>query len=239
MAKTLSNIQVAVQAITGNDKVNLTSDLGLSSSNRIYRKLAGAYPWPEFYKRMALNSGSAIVTVADQEEYALQVEAGNTTRFVNITSVEIQSTAYDVTTFGSAIFGVDTFGTGSGSTWKMIEQPPNELEWNLAGRLDSEAVPRYYRLVYNSGLKIAFRPTPSTADQAIRVCGIVEPTEFSSGSSTTEFHLATADDALEYLIAADWSTRNNVDGRSYVSEAKQLLEKIWGSTPVVQEGADA
>ena len=142
MSQTLETIEGQVRYLAQTDTIVLTTEPGLGTTNRIYRKLFSMYPWAESKFRIVLNE----VTVADQEIYAYEYETTTTLKYTDIDLVEIQSDSLDSAVFGEIVFGVDTFTTQSvEGTWKSVVTPISEYDWNLAGREDSAAIPRFFK----------------------------------------------------------------------------------------------
>ena len=93
-------------------------------------------------------------------------------------------------------------------------------------------MPKYYlRNTTAVGVhQIEFRPAPKYGSKTIRFTGILEPDEATDANSKTVFRLAAADDALAYLVAADFL---DVDGFTefadrQLQKARQLLVRIFG-----------
>lgn len=200
----LSDIEINAEhsARTG---LTLTSGNGLVAFNRLQRAYAAALPWPELRR-----SNTDKSTTAGTSSAAWPVTAPN--KFLTLESVEIQD-------------GDDL------DRYKLIFQPPSVLEWNMAEREPNTAVPKYYlRDSTAVGVhQVAFRPSPKFA-KTLRFTGIVEPEDAVNGNSKTVFELAAADDALTYLIAADFL---DVDGFNefadkQLQKARLILLRIFG-----------
>jgi len=287
MTRTLTNIQTSVRYFGRDDSIDLTTDPLLTVSNTIYRSLAAAFDWPEMHRRAVLTSE----TVADQESYQWTGEDFPT--FLDVKSVEIKSLSFDSPTTSSSVFGVSALTEATARyTWKNIYQPPNEFEWDEAGRRSSVDTPMYYRRYLSNrhiivaadvgsgtnrwhsvndgttwvqtttssiGLEVryyaatasdgtgattatdtnrlALRPFPSTAGYEIRVTGVEEPADFTTGASTTMFIDNAADDALCYLIAATLAARDGLSEiyQYNVQQATSLLSRLFGTEQVTQE----
>jgi beta-galactosidase GanA len=225
MAKTLTQIETQVRRLSGNDTIVLSADPGLAMANRIYRKMASSFEWPELYQRANL----ATTTTADTGEYEWD---SSMPVFADIKAVEINSIAHGVAVFGTAVFGVDSFSTTTGQySFKKVNQPPNEWQWNLAGQKSSQATPDFYRRFLDGSInKIELRPAPSESGRTIRVSGVVEPTELTSGDSTTVFLQSIADDALASLVAFTYSK-----DLKCLQEGASLLQAIWGKEKATEE----
>jgi hypothetical protein len=140
MTRTLTNIQTSVRFYGRDDSIDLTTDPGLTVSNTVYRGLAAAFDWPEMHRR-AVTVG---VTVADQESYLWSGE--DFPNFLDVKSVEIKSLSYDPPTTSTSVFGVSSLTEPTARyTWKHIYPPPNEFEWDEAGRRTSVDTPQYYK----------------------------------------------------------------------------------------------
>ena len=142
MAQTLKTIEGQVRYFAREDLIVLSTEPGLGTANRVYRQLFAAFPWAESKFRIVLNE----TTVASQEIYSFEYETTSTLKYSDIDMVEIQSNSLDSSVFGELVFGVDAFSTVTvEGTWKRISPPPSEYDWNLAGREDAAAIPKYYK----------------------------------------------------------------------------------------------
>lgn len=287
MAKTLADIQQAVKDLTLDDSVVFTAGFGRKMFNRLYRALAARFDWPELSVRAVLASA----TVVDQENYEWTGE--DFPIFLDVKIVEINSLSFDSPTTSSDVFATSNLTEASArNTFKMIQQVPNEFEWNLAGRRGSIDTPiwfkrflsnrhiivtadvgsgsdkwhsvsdgttwiqtttanigdevRFFTATDNAGTgattatntqRLALRPAPSTAGYTIRVTGVIEPTELSTPSSATIFLQSSADDALEYLLAASWSfkIKNIAQGELEIQRAVVRLSSIFSDEQVTTE----
>jgi hypothetical protein len=141
MAKTLRNIEQSVKNITNDDAVVLTDGFGRKLFNRTYRGLVALFSWPEFLRRAVLTSP----TVVSQENY--QWTGEDFPSFIDLKYVEIESDSYDSPTTSSDIFGTSTLTEAtSRNTYKMLFPPPDEFEWDRAGRQAGVDAPQYFRL---------------------------------------------------------------------------------------------
>lgn len=235
MAKTLRNIQQSVKDITGDNTVIITDGLGRKMFNRIYRNLVARFDWPELLQSVVLGSQ----TVANQEEY--EWTATSWPVFLDLKYVEILSESYDSPTTSSDVFGSGTLTEPSSrTTYKNVYPPPNEYEWDLAGRRTSIDQPKYFKRQYdrtNTRHVIAFRPAPLTSGYNIRAVGVVEPTELSTPAATTIFLQSSADDALEYMLAAGWlfKFKNNKDAEIQIQRAVTKLQSVFRQERITTE----
>ena len=232
MAKTLREIEAAVKDITQDDKVVLGVSYGLKMFNRVYRSLIARFPWPEQYRSFALTAS----TVADQESYAWTGTSFPV--YIDVRSVEVNTPSDAAPTTSSAIFGTSTLTSPTGSSYKNIPEAPSEFEWNLVGRLAAQQTPRYYKRINDGGTqKVSFRPIPSTSGYAIKVTGVVEPTELTVSTGTTIFLQSTADDVLAHMIASAWLTKytNNDQARIELERAAELMNQIFKTAEITAE----
>ena len=220
MAKTLDQIQESVRVKARDGDLTLNTSINLTQVNSIYRRMTAAAPWSELRRRASL----AAATVADQQEYTWDTAMP---RFTDVISVEIQNASIDNSVFGEIVFGVDTFTSSSvGDTWKRIVPAPSEYEKNLAARMASEAIPRFYELFHDgTDNKIGLYPAPSASGDAVRVTGIIEPDELTGLGSGTIFLSKDADDAFEWLIAGHFIEVHGTDAQ-YSAQAKQTGASI-------------
>jgi hypothetical protein len=220
MAKTLANIQKGARYYARNDQLVITNGHGLTAVNAIYRGVSNALPWPELRKTMALNDGSAVTMVTDQAAYQWIFEAGDTTVFMDVKGVEVET------------------GTAT-SVFNLLVPPPTESEWNESAK-DTSNIPAYYlRFKDGSTNKVELRPVPSSTQNGgdIRVIGIIEPTELTVEGSETIFLVSTADDVIEYLVAADDLILRGITDKAEVmfSKATKALRKIFNDELVPEE----
>jgi hypothetical protein len=204
MAKTLAQIQTLVRYNARDDSIDLTTTTNLAIVNETYRELISQLPWPEYLRKAILTSQ----TVADQEEY--QWTGASFPIFLDVNYIEILSLSYDKDTTDSDIFNTNTITSATARyTYKAVWPPPNEWEWNLAGRRTSVDQPLWYKRL-NNGTNdvVALRPTPSVTGYNIRVVGVIEPTALTGSSDTTGFISNQADEAFAHLVAANLATRD-------------------------------
>lgn len=235
MAKTLRDIETSVRDIVQDDKVVLTAGFGLKMFNQVYRNLVAKFPWPERIVSDEITS----TTVPNQESYAWTASGFPT--FMDVTAVEMKTPTDASPTPKTDVFGVSSYTESTqGTTFKLIPPAPNELEWSIAGRLPAQQTPRYYRRIYDAANKISFRPVPSTSGYAIKITGVVEPTELTTQTGTTGttiFLQRAADDALEHLLAASWLFKyKNIDqGNFEMSRASDILQTIFTNEKITSE----
>jgi len=185
--------------------LTLSSGVGLVAFNRIYRTMAAALPWPELRESNSDISTTAGIATYDWPEGA---------QFLTLEAVEIQD-------------GDDL------DKYKLVFQPPDTLEWNLAAHEENEAVPSYYlgKVAASGGQhEFELRPAPKNDSKTVRMTGIPEPEEAVDGDSVTVFKLAAADDVLAYLIAADFLDRDGITSFAdrQLGKAKQLIVRMFG-----------
>lgn len=231
MARTLNDIEKNVKEITQNDKAVISIGDGLKMFNRTYRSLVGKFPWPEFLVRGQILE----TTTIDQELYEWDSSMPD---FLNVHNVVINSANDYPPTAESTILGsTSLIDGGSGFNEKELIVPPNEYEWILAGKQPSVDTPRYYKRLSQSGTNyIAIRPTPSAPNYPITVTGIEEPDELLTFSDSTTFILSTADDALEYMVSANWLlTRGSEAGNLALQRAVNILQPIFKQELITTE----
>lgn len=140
MARSLTSIQTLVRFFSRDNSLVLTADPELTAVNSIYRALAGSFEWPELTRRAIITSP----TVIDQENYEWTGEDFPT--LLDVNSVEIKSLSYDFPTTSSSVFNVSSVSEPTARyTWKHCYQPPDEFEWDLAGRMPSVDMPKWYK----------------------------------------------------------------------------------------------
>jgi len=233
MTKKLTSIQKQVQFNARDDSLDLTTATNLAIVNEVYRELANMFEWPEFFFTGTLTA----TTLEDTEEYAWTGTGFPT--FMDVKTVEIESPSHDPDTVDDDVFNTSTVTAAtSRSTWKLIHKPPNEMEWNLAGRRTSVVTPLYYRRNDDgTNNKISFRPTPSTEGYAIQVTGMGEPTALTGGTSTTEFITNAADDAFAHMIAVAFAARDGMNDIAQLNQQKamNILSIMFSKEQVTEE----
>ena len=232
MAKTLANIQKSVKDIVQDEKAVFTDGFGRTMFNSIYRSLVAKFDWPELSKRSAITSQ----TVADQEDYTWTGTSFPV--FLDIKSVEVESLSNDEPTTSSDVFGTSTLTEATArNTYKMIQQAPNEFEWNLAGRRASVKTPIWFKLYYTSATQVSLRPAPSITGYNIRVTGTIEPTELTTPAGTTIFLQSSADDALEHMLAAAWlfKLKNETQANIELQRAASRLNAVFQDEQITTE----
>ena len=188
--------------------------------------MTNAAPWRELRRQGTLTA----VTVADQQAYTWDTSMPT---FTDITMIEIENASVDNSVFGEAVFGVSTFTSSSvGDTWKRIAPAPSEYEKNMAARMASEAIPRFYDL-YHDGTnnKIGLYPAPSASGDALRATGVIEPTELTGLSSSTIFISKDADDAFEWLLAGHFISVHGTDpqfAQTATGKGTSIISKLLG-----------
>jgi hypothetical protein len=232
MAKTLEEIQTLTRFYSRDDSLTLTDTDNLSVTNQLYRELISLVPWPEFTRKAILSSQ----TVADQEEY--EWTGTSFPIFMDVDYIEVLSLSYDKDTTDSDVFNTSTITSATSRyTYKMIHPPPNEWEWNLAGRRGSVDQPLWYKRLYNSANKVALRPTPSVSGYNIRVVGKVEPTELTLLADVTEFISNYSDEAFSHILAATFSAKNGFPDIAQLNtgKANNILRSIFGDETITTE----
>lgn len=204
MSKTLSELQDGVRFYARDGALDLTTGDGLNTANRVYRQYANLLSWPELRRQ-----DTSITTTSGTENYNWLDPIS--VIYVNIQSVEIQD-------------GDDS------DNYCIIGQPPDEWSWSDAGKKKKQSVPDYYLRFHNGTTnQIALRPAPKYSSKNLRITGIIEPDEFKDGASKTVFTQKTADDALEYLIAASIVDRDGDAqwAQNLIQKSVTLLERLF------------
>jgi len=207
--KSLTDIQTGARVVSRNAELSITDTDGLSRFNTIYRSLAAMLPWPELRRQ-----DTSITTTAGTGRYNWPTDPV----FLDVRSIEIQDAEDE-------------------SKYKPIYPSPDEWNWSDAGNRSKQSVPDYYVRDYASLLhKIEFRPVPRYA-KTVRITGIIEPKRIYSAANKTIFLQNAADDALEYMIAADWLA---IDGftdfaANRVQEALRIYQSLFGKDQVPVE----
>lgn len=235
MAKTLANIEKGVRFITKDDGVVLTSGFGQSMFNSIYRSLCAKFDWPELLYERTITSQTATSTGI------YEWTATSWSVWLDLRHVKVLSDSYDSPTTSSDILGVSSVTEAtSRTTYKNVYPPPNDYEWDIEGRKAAVDQPKYFKRYYDaSGARhvIELRPAPATAGYNIKAVGKVEPTELSVRSDTTVFLQSSADDALEYLIAAAYyfSGKDNDQAEIEIKRAADRLNSIFVAERITTE----
>ena len=191
MAKTLRNIQQSVKDITSDDNAVLTSGLGLKLFNRTYRGLTALFDWPEAIRRAVLTSK----TVATQEYYTFTGE--DFPVFMDIKFVEVETPSYDSPSASSDIFGAYALTAATTRlNWKILYPPPNEFEWNLAGRIESVTTPQWFKQFKSNRYFIV---AADYGDESNRWHSV------DDGSTWVQTTSANVGDEVRYYAATDGS----------------------------------
>ena len=189
MADTLTNIQEDVRHYADDGNLTIVSGQGLRIANLIYQgmlspgfKLLGMVigrRWPEATRE----NTSLTMVVGDEDTYTWPATP----------------------VFKAPVWleGIDA----STSDPYPIEWAPDMATWSAYDDQNGTDRPTYARLIDVAGtLKLALRRRPYQAD-TLRITGIIERTEFSSGSSSSCFIHKNADRALAHFIAADYKAK--------------------------------
>lgn len=205
MSKSVTELQSGVQRHARDDNISLITTEGFEITNRVYRALQAAWPWPEL--RRQNTSLSTDTTLGGVLPWPPEFTV------MNIRQLEIQD------------------GDG-GDKYKPIPLSESELSWSLNGQKADVSVPSEYRRSSDAtgNFQLELRPAPLYGSKTIRITGILEHT-LSSADSKTIFHQLSADDAFELLLAVDFLT---VDGEATElaavnqGKADQLLQRLFG-----------
>lgn len=192
MALTLSEIQTLVRHEVRDNSLDLTSGTGLSVANMLYRRYSSFIAWPELTRTSTLT-----------------------------------------TTAGSSVYTWPSDNSYSDVRIIEIQNPDKDLDFTPVVPARSEIVytkysgyPKGFPVVYrrdNDGISniLNLAPAPNVTGLTIRIKGVVEPNNLSSGSSETVFLNKSSDDGLAYLISADYASK-----RAQPQRAQALLAVV-------------
>jgi hypothetical protein len=204
MASTLSDIEEIVRFESRDDILDITTagSSGIAVANLIYRRLGALIKWPELYREY-----TSLTTVSEQEAYTWP----SSVQYVDVTSIEVQDPTQN-------------------NNYVVVPATRSELDWSISRREDPD-FPLVYRRVYNgTNHVLQLAPKPKVSGSIIRITGLVEPAQLTSGSSTTLFLTKLADHALAYMIAADYSDQRNFPQRAQnlIGKAAEMLSTLAG-----------
>jgi len=202
MANTLSSIEAAVRVLARNTSISLTNTDGLEVANRCYLKVV-RYPDTPWQELTQLDT--SITTVSGTSQYQLPASPV----FMDVLTVEVQN------------------ASDSNVYWP-VEEARSSAEWSFQDR-QANGQPVLYRwLRSGSASFIYLRPAPATTSLVIRLTGFVQPTPFAVGADTSVFVDRAVDEALTYLIAAEYASIMQQPGRAaeLKAEAYELLDAI-------------
>jgi len=209
MAKNVTTLQTNIRHVGRDSNITVASGVGLARLNTIYRGICSLLPWSELRRQ------DTSITTTATGTYTWPT----TIVFLDVKAIEMQD-------------GDDE------DRYKLIFAPPDEWQWNEAERRPKQAVPDYYVRSYTApDHKIEFRPLSKHTGKTVRITGIIEPRELKSAADKTVFIQKAADDALEYLIAADYLS---VDGfAEYAADrmqrAMEIFQNLFGKDQVPSE----
>jgi hypothetical protein len=217
MAKTLTQIQTSVRFYGRDENITLTTGTGLVIANSMYRALASLLPWSEFRKTTDLPATTTSGT-------------GTYNWISATTAVYTDVKAFEI-------------GNDASNTQYILQIiPETELEWNQASK-DSNRIPSMYMRYNDAGTdKVEIRPIPNYSSATMKVTGITEPTALVNGSSTTEFLLSSADDALAHLIAAAYLERAGMGQnivQANIQRATEILQSLFANEELPVESIRA
>jgi hypothetical protein len=212
MAKTITQIQNDASKFLARD-VNLdftSASTGLAVANRVYRKFAAMWDWPELNRK-----DITLATVTLQEAYSGTAIAS----YRDITLVEVQDDR-------------------DSDKYIPVGAANSLPRWVRAG-YEAPGFPDLYRLENSAGVnKLALRPVPSTAQTAnvIRVTGQITPAEVTK-SSTTFCRNDLGNDVLALMIAAEYQMKRGQKshGQELLTQAGELMQRIRGDEIIPAE----
>ena len=206
MADTLTNIETDVQFWADDTALSITSGVNLRLFNTVYQGMFSpdyivfgvkiGRRWPE-----ATREDTSLTMVAGQEDYTWPT----TPEFKEPVWLEGTNGTTDV----YPILWVPDM-----ATWSAYD--PNNVG-------DSE--PIYARLLDVAGtLTLSLRPNPHRTD-GIRINGMIEVTELTTGANSTIFANKNADRALAMVVASHFKAKRGDSGRALelLNQAKSLL----------------
>lgn len=200
--RTVSDLQTLLR-ITGRDSQELIeSGNGLALLNTTYRRLAMNFPWPELRVQ-----DTSISTTANTAEY----QWPQVLQYTQIRSLEMQD-------------------QDDQNYYKLIPPAPSELDWINAQVLTQASVPQMY-LRNKSGTtdQIEFRRAPKFTSKTVRIVGIREPVKLENSGNKTVFILDAADDALVYMLSAEFLDLDGAQDFAQVQRGKamEILNAIF------------
>lgn len=209
MALTLTEIETIVRHEARSSTLNISSGTGLSVFNMLYRRFSALFPWTELIK-----TDSSLTTVSGTGSYTWP----STFRYSDVRSVQMQNPAQNN---------------------KYITIVPTSMEILLSSEeARANGFPTVYKREHDATNNIIkFAPTPNTTGLGIKITGVTEPENLTSGSDATIFLEKTADDALSYLISADYMFKRAQPerGSQLVDVARSILSSRFGKEIASEE----
>lgn len=215
--ETLSDLQDDIRFWTNDSALTITSGTNLRVFNIVYQgMLSPDYSllgvkigrrWPE-----RVREDTSLTMVVGTEQYAYPVSPKT------IDPVYVEGLDADTSEPYTIAWVPDM------NTWSSYD-------------LTGNSRPVYCRLIDVSGsTKLALRPKPSKTD-GIRITGLVEVTDLTSGSSETIFRNKNSENALAMLVAAVFKSKRGETGRALelINMAKGLLP-LYDRTPTLRSG---
>ena len=200
--RTVGEIQTLVRLVGRDSQELIESGSGLSLLNVIYRRMAMNFQWPELRVE-----NTSITTTANVATY----QWPQVLQYIQIRSLEMQD-------------GDDA------NNYKLIPPTPTELDWINAQTLSQVSVPQMYMRNRSAAQdQIEFRRAPRDGSKTVRITGIKEPAALLNSGSRTVFILDAADDALVYMLSAEFL---DIDGDAAFAAAQrgkavELLNAIF------------
>lgn len=202
MAQTLSSIQVLARYESRDQSLDLTTTEGLAVANMLYRRIVLLVDWTEL-----IRTDTSLSTTAGTSSYTWP----STNVYMDVKAIEIQDSEDE-------------------NKYKVIAPVRTELDWSIQ-REKENSFPLVYRRHHNGTNNVVeFAPTPNIGSLTVRIIGKIEPTAFTSASSTTLFLNNSADEALALLIASDVADKRNQTTRSeqLLRRASEILSSLSG-----------
>ena len=200
--RTVDDLQTLLRLVGRDSQELIESGSGLSLLNATYRRMAMNFPWPELRVQ-----DTSITTTALLATY----QWPQVLQYIQIRSLEMQD-------------GEDA------NNYKLIPPASTELDWINAQTLTQASVPQVYMRNRNGTQdQIEFRRAPRDGSKTVRITGIKEPAALQNSGSRTVFILDAADDALVYMLSAEFL---DIDGDPAFAAAQrgkavELLNAIF------------
>ena len=210
MATTLTNIQSDVRFYANDSVIDLTTAADLRRVNAIYHGMFS--PGWEVFPGLRIGMRWAEQT---REDTSLSTTAGTAAYTWPTSPVFLKETVT-----------VEILRQSGGTDYQQIRRAADEREW-LAHKNSGNAFPVFYRWMDSAGTtQLQFAPAPDTSSLTIRLRGLVQPDEFTSGSSQTAFDEIRSDKAFAMLIAAEYKHK-----RGDINGAMELAGRARGFLP--------
>lgn len=202
MSLSLNEIQTLVRWEARDSKIDLTDASSLAVFNMLYRRMSALFLWPELTR-----TDSSLSTTSGDSTYTWP----STNRYIDVTLVEMQNPFND-------------------NKYDPIMPARTEITF-AEESTKPNGFPTVYRRTHDGTNHILeFAPAPDTSSLGIRIKGLIEPTALADGGESTVFLTKLADDALVFLIAADYAAKREDAERSneLLSRTAEILTALSG-----------